>query len=92
MEWKDASTYSKSVADRIPTVWKLFLDNVDVTVHRHIYNKGAWHISSKFLDVDTMVLNGKEIEDAKEEALDLAAQLINKKITELQRAYQQIKR
>ncbi|SEC77970.1 hypothetical protein [Paenibacillus sp. GP183] len=91
MEWKDKSSY-RDDKERIPCHWVVQLDNVDVSIHRHIhYGKGNWLTSSRYLQIEKKVLKNKDVEAAKNEALTIAKEKIIKKLNELEAALKVMK-
>jgi hypothetical protein len=92
LEWKDKSSYSRDDKERNPNHWITQLDKVDVSIHRHIhYDKDKWLTSSRYLQIEKLVLKNKDVEVAKNEALTIAKEEITKKLNELEAALKVIK-
>lgn len=90
INWVDVSSYDRNDKERIPSSWMCKLEKVDVRVHRHIhYGKDTWLLSSRFLNMEKLVLDNSEIELARREAIDVIKNNINRKIVELQDAMKQ---
>lgn len=71
MGWKDITSYSQGETDRGPRVMVLVGHDVRVTVHRHRhYDPDVWLLSCHPF-FDCKVLNNKELEEAKAEAIEL---------------------
>ena len=79
MEWKDITTYSKNDEERVPSVWNISIGGMRVCVHRHIgYAKDDWLLSTYFPGFfDRKLLQSKDIEKAKYEALMLVRDRAN---------------
>ncbi len=78
-KWLDTSSHSRSATDRTPTSWTLGGTNTDrIIVHRHLRMSGTWFVSCYSMHIDTVNLQAKELEAAKEEALKLVAARIRR--------------
>ena len=78
MEWKDTTSYSQSDKERIPRSWTIKSVELSITVHRHRdYDKDVWLLSCVNLHIDCKQLGNKDIELAKNEALNYVASYIN---------------
>lgn len=77
MKWIDTTSYSQSDKERIPRAWTIRSENLTITVHRHIYHDpDVWLISCQHI-CDCKKLKSKDIELAKNEALNYVASCIN---------------
>lgn len=77
LEWKDASSYSRSDKERIPTVWELKIEGLRIVIHRIIHCPG-WHISCYDLNIEDEYLYTEDLEEAKAKGLDLVVKNIEK--------------
>lgn len=69
IEWKDASSYSKSDTDRTPHTWQVKAGNLRLSVFRHRYYPGKWLLNCNPW-FDTTELDGVDIDAAKAEAVE----------------------
>lgn len=67
--WNDVSSFSQGDKERIPNCWKIKGGKLTVTVHRHIhFKKDDWLLSCEPW-FSQHLLDSKEVEEAKNEAL-----------------------
>ncbi len=85
MKWQDKTGYSQRDKERIPRIWEIKLDHVDVVVHRIIHLDG-WFVSSKYMGFSDISLKQENIEQAKVEAFNYVAEQIKMKQKELSSA------
>ena len=70
-KWEDISSYSRNDKERIPSVWQIDIGGLSLCVHRHIhYPKDSWLFSCDLL-FDKYELDSKNIDEAKDEAINL---------------------
>lgn len=68
--WKDGTSYSRNVKERIPSVWELQFDGMRIAVHRIIHYPG-WYVSCFELGINNKSLFEDNVEKAKKEALKI---------------------
>lgn len=83
--WKDVSGYGQYDTERIPNIWELKLKLISIRVHRNIYNPGAWHLSCYALALNTMILDNKDLESAKKEAVEYLSNLAHSIVQDLEK-------
>lgn len=72
VSFRDVTSYSRSTKDRIPRTWEANIAGVRLTVTRHIfYPDDSWVVASAPSIIETQVLQSKDIEEAKDEAVEL---------------------
>lgn len=77
MKWIDTTSYSQSDKERTPRVWTIKSKSLAITVHRHRhYDPDIWLLSCPHI-CDCKELKSKDIELAKNEALNYVAAYIN---------------
>lgn len=70
-KWEDVSSYSRSENDREPKTWVILANRIKITVTRHIdYPKDRWVLFSPPW-ISALVLESKNIDDAKKEAIKI---------------------
>ena len=83
--WYDTTSYSQRDKERVPRVWTLLLRNVKIIVHRHIHYDG-WLLSCRDLQIDMIELENTDIDQAKQEAVEIVGNTLKTRI----RQYTQI--
>lgn len=82
-EWKDISSFSRGETDRTPTVWELRpTPSVRLTVHRHISNPGAWHLSCEPW-YSTFKISAQGADEAKQQAIAMIRSRARELLAEL---------
>ena len=85
MEWKDVTTYDRYDKERIPTCFSTSIGDLIITVvSSHIYHKGEWVMHCYNIGINTLPLNVKTLDEAKEKAIEN----VKNKITEWYRDIQ----
>ena len=81
IEWEDISCYSKT-SPKTPSVWQFKFIDMVVLVHRHKdYDKHLWLLTIRHSkDTSQEILESRDIESAKLEAIKKSKQYINVKI------------
>ena len=77
LEWKDASSYSRSDKERIPTVWALKVEGLRIVIHRIIHYP-EWYVSCYDLNIEGKCLYTEDLEEAKAKGIDLVIRNIEK--------------
>jgi len=84
MKWTDGTSYSQSDKEKIPAVWNAKAGSLRLTVHKHIYyDKDQWLLSGLGI-FDKHLLHNKDVDLAKQEALDIAKQALKSAIDALE--------
>lgn len=78
MKWKDRTSYSYSDKDRTARTWELRTSKFIITVTRHIdLPPDQWQVTTSLgLEVPKRVLKNKDIDKAKQEAVDYVRKYI----------------
>ena len=85
--WKDTTSYSQNERGKVaPRTWSSDIGNVDIKIHRHIYYEpDIWLMSCNYLNISNHELDSKDVDKAKEEALSIAKNMIEYRISEFQK-------
>lgn len=80
-EWVDTTSYQRGDDKRVPSIWNFYAGRLRICVHRHIhYPKDQWLLTSEPF-YDKWELVSKDIEDAKQEAINLVDEQLHKTIS-----------
>jgi hypothetical protein len=78
VEFKDVTSHSQGTKDRTPRTWEAKIGCVRLTVTRHIhYAPDEWIARSHPSIIDMELLQSKDIEEAKDEAVELLSSRCN---------------
>ena len=69
LKWKDISSHAKGDTDRNPSSWIAKAGKLSICVHRHIHYPGDTWLASCAPFFDKKVLETKDIDTAKAEAI-----------------------
>lgn len=79
--WEDETTYSQNDKKRIPSIFVFYAGKLRIVVHRHIhYPEDQWLLSCYGI-FDKYKLSHKDIKDAKNEALRIVKEEMEKSIS-----------
>jgi len=73
-KWKDTTSYRQGerASTAKPRSWEMItMSNLRVIVHRHIDDPYSWFLSCYDLRIEKLQLNSEDIEEAKEEAIQI---------------------
>jgi len=81
-EFKDISSYGQKDKNKIPHHYT-YCGAMPFAIHRHIYfPKDSWVLTCSTLDIDLLLLNATDIEEAKREAFNYICDKLTDKILE----------
>lgn len=84
VEWKDITTYSRDDKERLPTSYAMEVGSLRITITcGHIYYRPAWVMHCVPLAIDSKQLYAKDLEEAKQKAIDI----VGREIAKLQKAF-----
>jgi hypothetical protein len=78
--WKDVSHYSENTSEKAPNKFRLDLKPVAITVSRH--PTGNWIMTTNTI-TPMVILQSKDIEDAKEEAIVIIQKWLQNMLKEI---------
>lgn len=92
-KWADITTYSRGDKERTPRVLSLNLMefNCEIIVRRHIYFPDTWVLSCKSIGVDKRELTTNDLEEAKNKAIELVLNGLEKRRVEIEATIAEIK-
>ena len=92
-KWADTTTYSRGDKERTPRVLSLSFKelNCEITVHRHVYFPDTWVLSCKSIGVDKRDLATNDLEEAKNKAIELVLDRLEKRRIEIEETIAEIK-
>lgn len=87
LKWRDITSYSQGDNERIPKTWELRLEelNYRVIVSRHIYYENTWLLTCRNIDIEHFDLETDDIDEAKNKALKIVENHLNKLLEKVMR-------
>lgn len=81
MKWKNTTSYSqgeeKSKVE--PRTWRIELEDISISISRHIhYEKDQWVMYCRALNIEQALLDSKEVNSARDEAIHIALEKAKK--------------
>ena len=91
-QWKDITTYSRSVTERIPSTFEARSGDLRITItSAHISYKGDWVMHCYALGIDTLHLKTCTTKtEAQKRALEVVRMKLNRLVTDLDALQQEI--
>ena len=76
IEWEDITSYAQNDKERIPKSIRTEINNIDITIHRHVNYNEELFITSNSLHMRGWSLKTNDYEEAKNNALTFVKQYL----------------